>query len=77
VSQGIFKRDARRTTMKGSVYVLDVCWKILAEGIRIDDAPSLLSDVNLSLANLEKDMPMTIQVCYINKHDWICKKITF
>jgi len=61
-----------------AVYMfLDVCGKILAEGIRIDDVPSLLSDVNLSLAKLEKDMPMTIQVCYVNKHDWICKKITF
>ena len=41
---------------------LDVTAQMLAEKLNVDDLPSLLNEVNLSLVKLEKDMPMTIHV---------------
>lgn len=66
VSQGILKyclhnllgHDQRQAVFK----FLDVCANMLAEKQTITDIPQLMLEVNLALAELEKSMPITIQV---------------
>lgn len=41
---------------------IDVCKRIFDEVQNTDELPSLLNTVNHALAQLEKDMPATIQV---------------
>lgn len=41
---------------------IDVCRQLFAEIQNTDELPSQLEKTNLALAQLEKDMPITIQV---------------
>ena len=69
MSQGILKyclKDLLGETQRKALYkFLDVAAQLLAEKLNLDELPSLLNEVNLSLAQLEKDMPMTVQVSSI------------
>ena len=41
---------------------IDVCKQLFAEVQNIDELPSQLEKTNLALVQLEKHMPMTIQI---------------
>ena len=69
VSQGILKYclngllgELQRKTI---FMFIDVCAKLFAEKHDANEISSLLQEVNLALAQLEKDMPVTIQVSEI------------
>ena len=66
MSQGILKyclKGLLGENQRNALYkFLDVCAQLLAEKINSDELSSLLNEVNLSLAQLEKDMPITVQV---------------
>ena len=66
VSQGILKYCLKglldENQRKALYKFLDVSAELLAEKLNPDKLPSLLYNVNSCLAQLEKDMPMTIQV---------------
>ena len=67
MSQGILKyclKGLLGENQRSALYkFLDVCAQLLAEKINSDELPPLLNEVNVSLAQLEKDMPTTVQVC--------------
>ena len=66
MAQGILKyclKDLLGEFQRKAIFMfIDVCAKLFAEKHDADSVSSLLQEVNLALAQLEKDMPVTIQV---------------
>lgn len=71
-SQGILKYCLRGLLgceqRKALFQFIDVCCKVLAEKQNKSEIPDLLLEINTALAVLERDMPVTIQVNFINKY---------